>query len=220
MSRIKQVLLAIGLGVLATIGGGVIAFLNEVHLEISFDKLKDFKVTDLASYVKLGTALRFELETAADQEYIAYWVDDDDGKAVVRRSGISYKNFRLNNRVAGNLIDDDDHASYAITGYYNSHKIVFSHRGPFQGTGVYILDLIQLDNITRNIYAGYSIIDKQVERGSTKYQVLQCPFVMIDETTALKSFPAIADAKKAFPFLGGVCTPFKMPGNVTAAVVR
>jgi hypothetical protein len=217
---IKQVLLAIALGILATIGGGVIAFLNEVHLEISFDKLKDFKVTDLASYVKLGTALKFELETAADQEYIAYWVDDDSGKAIVRRSSISYKNFRLNNRVVGTLVDDDDHASYAITGYYNTNKMVFSHRGSIQGTGIYILDLIQLDNVTRIIYAGYSIIDDQVERGSTKYQVLQCPFVMIEETTALKNFSTIEDAKNAFPFLRGECTPFKMPVNVTTAVLK
>jgi len=43
---------------------------------------------------------------------------------------------------------------------------------------------------------------------------------MIDEAIALKNFPTIEDAKKAFPFLGGECTPFKMPGNVTAAVVR
>lgn len=217
---IKQVLLAIALGVLATIGGGVIAFLNEVHLEVSFDKLKDFKVTDLASYVKLGTALRFELETAADQEYVAYWVDDDSGKPIVRQSDISYKNFRLNNRIVGTLVDKDDDASYAITGYYNSNKMVFSHRGRLQGTGVYVLDLIQLDNVNSGIYAGYSIIDDQIQHGSNKYQVLQCPFVMIDGTTALKKFPTIEDAKRAFPFLGSICTPFKMPENVTVAAAK
>jgi hypothetical protein len=217
---IKQVLLAIVLGVLATIGGGVIAFLNEVHLEVSFDKLKDFKVTDLASYVKLGTALRFECETAADQEYVAYWVDDDDGKPIVRQSDISYKNFRLNNRIVGTLVDRDDEASYAITGYYNSNKLVFSHRGPLKGTGVYVLDLIQLDSVNRTIYAGYAIMDDQIRRGSVKYQVLQCPFVMIDGTTALKKFPTIEDAKKAFPFLGGACTPFEMPENVTVAAAK
>jgi hypothetical protein len=212
---IKQVLVAVGLGVLATIGAAVIGFLNTVHLEISFDKLKDFKVTDLESYYRLGTSFRFELETTADQEYVAYWVDNDDaGRPVVRRSSISYKNFRLNNRVAGVLVDDDDQSSYAISGYYNSHKIVFSHRGPFDGTGVYMLDLIQLSNIKGRIYAGYSIIDDQITPGSTKYQVLQCPFVMMEETTAIRS---IEDAKKVFPFLRGECAPFKMPENVTVA---
>jgi hypothetical protein len=213
----KQVLIALGLGALVPIGGGVIGFLNEVHLEISFDKLKDFKFTDLESYYKLGTKLRVELETAAEQEYVAYWVDDDGGKPIVRRSSISYKNFHLNNRVTGALIDDDDQSSYAITGYYNSHRIVFSHRGPFEGTGVYILDLIQLSNVAGKIFAGYSIIDDQIEEGSPKSRVLQCPFVMIEETTALKSFAAIEDAKKAFPFLKGECVPFKMPENVTLA---
>ena len=74
MSFLKKALIAVGIGVLGTIVAGVVAFLNEVHLEVSFDKLKDFKVTDLASYTKLGTALRIELETAKDQDYVAYWV--------------------------------------------------------------------------------------------------------------------------------------------------
>ena len=63
--------------------------------------------------------------------------------------------------------------AYAITGYYNSNKIVFSHRGPLQGTGVYILDLIQLDNFTRQIYAGYAIIDDQV--GARLYGIARTP---------------------------------------------
>ena len=58
MSLAKQAVLAVALGVLATITAGVVAFLNEVHLEISFDKLKDFRATDLASYAALGTALK------------------------------------------------------------------------------------------------------------------------------------------------------------------
>jgi len=218
---VKQVLGAIALGILATILGSVVAFLNEVHLEISFDKLKDFKVTDVASYAKLGTALRFELETAADQDYVGYLVDDDNGKPIIRKCNISYKNFRLSSRVVGTLVTEDDDASYAINGYYNSDKIVFSHHGSLQGgTGVYILDLIQLNNVNRSVYAGYSIIDDQVESGSTKYQVLQCPFVMVDEAVALKNFPTVEDAKKAFPFLGGICTPFRMPDNVTTAAIK
>jgi hypothetical protein len=217
---IRQVLIAIGLGVLATISGGVIAFLNEVHLEVSFDKLKDFKATDLESYYKLGTKFRFELETATDQDYVAYWVDDGDGKPIIRQSDISYKNFRLNNRIVGTLVDRDDDASYAITGYYNTDKMVFSHRGPLKGTGVYIFDLIELDGVYRSIFAGYAIIEDQIKPGSAQYQVLQCPFVMIDQMTALKKFATIEDARKAFPFLGVACAPFKMPENVTLAVVK
>ena len=216
MPTIKQALAAIGIGIAGTVAAGIVGFLSEVRLEISFDKLKDFKWTDIATWRALGTALKFELETAADQDFIAYWVDDDDGKPVVRRSSISYKNFRLNNRVAGKLVDDDNQAAYAITGYYNSNKIVFSHRGPLYGTGVYILDLIQLDNITRHVYAGYAIIDDQ-DRGSATFRVLQCPFIMIDEVAASKSFPTIEAATKTFPFLANACTVFKMPGNVTAA---
>jgi hypothetical protein len=217
MPTIKQVLVSVGLGVATTISAGVVGFLSEVHLEISFDKLKDFELTNLKTWLSLGTAVRFDLETAANQDFIAYWVDDDQGKPVVRRSTIAYKNFHLNNRIAGKLVDDDDQAAYAITGFYNSEKIVFSHRGPLSGTGVYMLDLIQLDNVTRQIYAGYAIIDDQIIPGSTKFQVLRCPFVMIDETVASKSFPSIDAAKSAFPFLGNACVPFEMPSNVTAA---
>ena len=73
------------------------------------------------------------METAADQDFVAYWTDDDKGKPIIRKSTISYKNFHLNNRIAGKLVDEDDKAAYAITGYYNSNKIVFSHRGPLHG---------------------------------------------------------------------------------------
>ena len=119
-------------------------------------------MTDLASYTALGTAIKFELETAAEQDFVAYWVDDDNGKPTVRKSVIGYKNFHLNSRIAGKLVDTDDLTAYAITGYYNSNKIVFSHRGPLLGTGVYILNAIQLDNVNKPIFAGYAIIDDQV----------------------------------------------------------
>jgi hypothetical protein len=217
MTTVKQALVAVGLGVAATVSAGVVGFLSEVHLEISFEKLKDFKLMDLSTWGALGTAFNIELETAADQDFIAYWVDDDDGKPVVRKSSIAYKNFHLNNRIAGKLVDDDDKTAYSITGYYNSRKLVFSHRGPQFGTGVHILDLVQLSNITGNIYAGYAIIEDQLGDGGTEYQVLQCPFIMIDETVASKKFPSIDAAKGAFPFLGKSCVPFKMPGNVTSA---
>ena len=217
MSFLKKALIAVGIGVLGTIVAGVVAFLNEVHLEVSFDKLKDFKVTDLASYTKLGTALRIELETAKDQDYVAYWVDDDIGKPVIRSSTISYKNFRLNNRFAGKLVDDDDHAEYAITGYYNSDRLVFTHRGAQSGVGIYILDLIPLDGINANVYAGFAIIDDVVTPGASTYRVLQCPFMMIEQEAAASKYPSIDAAKKAFPFLAGACAPFQMPANITMA---
>jgi hypothetical protein len=219
MPTIKQTLGALGIAVAATLLTGVVAFLNEVHLEVSFDKLKDFKSTDLESYAKLGTALRFDVESAVAQDFVAYWVDDERGKPIVRKSSISYKNFRLSNRIAGKLIDDDDKQSYAITGYYNSNKIVFSHRGPISGTGVYVLDLVRIDDLPGRTYAGYAIIDEG-QSGSRMTTMLQCPFVMIDEDLATKKVVSNEAAIKAFSFLGTACTPFNLPENVTTATVK
>ncbi len=216
MSFVKQAAAAAGLAVIATLATGVIAFLNEVHLEVSFDKLKDFKVTDLASYTALGTALRIELETASDQDFVAHWVDDDGGKSVVRRSRISYKNFRLNNRISGNMTDDDK-AVYAITGYYNSEKLVLAHRGQQGGTGVYTLELVQLNGTTANVFAGYQIMEDQVAPNSTNFQIVQCPFIMMDEAFASEKFPSIESARKTFPFLDNACRPFALPINITTS---
>ncbi len=215
MSFLKQALAAVGIAILATLIAGVVGFLNEVHLEISFDKLKDFKPTDLASYTKLGTSMRVDVETANDQDYVAYWMDDDNGKPKVRSSKISYKNFGIRSRIAGKLVDDDG-AEYAITGYYNSNRLLFVHRGAQSGTGTYILDQTQLDGINGNVYAGYGIFE-DVNTGSSAIHVLQCPFVMIAEPDASSKYPSIDVATKAFPFLGAACKEFPMPKSITTA---
>lgn len=217
MPSIKQIAIAFGVALAATIITGFVAFLSEVHLEISFDKLKDFNATDLASYARLGAAVRFDLETASPQEFTAYWVDDDEGKPVIRKSDISYKNFHLNNRISGELVDEDDHATFAITGYYNSNRIVFSHRGPISGTGIYILDSVQVDGITAPVYAGYAILEEVKRSGSSETWILQCPFIMIDADAAAKKVASIDAARTTFSFLNGRCTSFNMPHTVTTA---
>ena len=219
MPTVKQALGAIGIAIAATLIAGIVAFLNEVHLEISFDKLKDFRATDLTSYAKLGTALRFDVETAVAQDFTAFWVDDENGKPILRKSSVSFKNFRLSNRIAGKLIDADDKIGYAITGYYNSNKIVFAHRGPISGTGVYMLDVIPINDIPSLAYAGYAIIDEG-DPGSRLTRMMQCPFIMIDEAAASKKINSNDAALKAFPFLGTACILFNVPDNVTAATIK
>jgi|SRR5689334_1930442 len=217
MPTVKQVAAVVGLTLLTTAGAGVIAFLNEIHVEISFDKLKDFEPSHLESYAKLVKALHMQFELASQQEYVAFWVDDDSGKQIVRKSAIAYKNFRLNNRLAGTLVSDDDKAVFVITGYYNDDRIVFSHRGPISGTGIYILDLVPLDGVTAPTYAGYGIFEDTIVPGSNKYHLLQCPFVMINDDVAAKRFPSEDAARKAFPILNNACAEFKMFSNVTTA---
>lgn len=210
MSLAKQAVLAVALGVLATITAGVVAFLNEVHLEISFDKLKDFRVTDLASYAALGTALKVELETASDQEFALYWVDrDDNGKRAVYQGKIIYKDFRLHSRISGKLIDDEN-AEYAVTGYYNSQRLVFSYRGDETGVGIFIVDAFQVDDIPHNVFAGYAIFEGGAS-GTANRQLLQCPFIMLDEQSTKK----FNSAEEKFPFLLEECKPFTMPTSIT-----
>jgi hypothetical protein len=213
MSFLKQALVAVCIAVLGTLIAGVVGFLNEVHLEVSFDKLKDFKATDLESYTKLGSGVRFDVETAKDQDYVAYWMDNDHGKPKVRSSKISYKNFGLRSRIAGKLVDDDS-VEYAITGYYNSNRLLFVHRGPRFGVGTYILDQTQLDDINGNVYVGYGIFEDWI---TGAVQILKCPFIMIAEPEASSKYPSIDVATKAFPFLGVACKVFPMPENVTTA---
>jgi hypothetical protein len=215
MSFLQKALAAICIAVLGTLIAGVVGFLNEVHLEISFDKLKDFKATDLESYTKLGASMRVDVETAKDQDYVAYWMDDDNGKPQVRSSKISYKNFGIRSRIAGKLIDDDN-AEYAITGYYNSSRLMFVQRGAQSGTGTYILNQVQLDGINGNVYAGYGIFE-DVDTGSPAVHILKCPVIMIAEPDASSKYPSIEVATKAFPFLGVACKVFPMPESIMTA---
>jgi hypothetical protein len=219
MPTIKQILATLGVAVGATIVAGVVAFLNEVHLELSFDKLKDFRITDLSSWTKLGTSLRLDLDRASAEDFVAYWGDIDGGKTIVRQSSIGYENFRNRNRIRGQITDVDDKQTYQLTGYYNDGRVVLTHRGPITGTGVYILDRMQIDSLSIVAYAGYTILEDQVTPGAAGVKLLQCPFVMVDETAA-KKFPTLDAAKAAFPFLGKSCTPFEMPVDITVAITK
>jgi hypothetical protein len=200
-------------GVLATLFAALLAFLSEVHLEISFDKLRQFKATDLSSYSELLTAVTLAAELTTQQEFTAFWVDDDQGKHVVRSSDVLYKNFRLNNRMAGKLVDKDDQAAYAISGFYNSNRLVFAHRGPISGTGVYILDVVRMNDVTSPTYLGYSIMDNDVAAGSAVSRMLRCPFAMMEKNAALRKAPDFDAAQRLFPPLREKCAAFSMPGG-------
>ena len=210
--KLRKTAIGVVYGVLATLFAAIVAFLSEVHLEISFDKLRQFKMSDVSSYSELFTAVTFAAELTTQQEFTAFWVDDDEGKQVVRSSDVLYKNFRLNNRMAGKLIDKDDRAVYSIGGFYNSNRLVFSHRGPISGTGVYILDIIRIDDVISPTYVGYSIMDN-VALGSTEIRMLRCPFAMIDKNAAMRKAPDIESARRLFPALRESCAAFNMPGR-------
>jgi hypothetical protein len=218
----KQIAVVVLVAIGGTMLAGVVAFLNEVYLEISFDKLKDFKVTDLESWRRLGTSLKIDLETASPQDYVAYWVDDENGQPLVRKSSISYRNFLQNKRMSGVIADDDDTTPFALTGFYNDNRTVLMHRakGIGGGVGVYILDRLQFDSLSIVAYVGYGIIEDIVGPDPRNAKLLQCPFVMIGEVTASTKVTSAEAAKTVFPVLNKSCVSFAMPADHMAASAK
>ena len=68
MPTIKQILWAVAAGILVSLVTAIIGFLSAARLEISFDKLKDFEITDLKSYKALGTSVKFDLQLSEPRE--------------------------------------------------------------------------------------------------------------------------------------------------------
>src|SRR5882757_10034208 len=99
MPSLKQIAVTLLIAIAGSIAAGAAAFLNEIYLEISFDKLKDFRITDLSSWKSLGTSIKFNAERGAPEDFVAYWVDIDKGKPSVRRSSVAYQNFRAQARI-------------------------------------------------------------------------------------------------------------------------
>jgi|GEM_PF-6150884 hypothetical protein len=211
MPTIKQILWAVAAGILVSLVTAIIGFLSAARLEISFDKLKDFEITDLKSYKALGTSVKFDLQLSEPREFVAFWGENDDGKTVVQKSDVHFKNFKLSSRIEGDIsigLKPGD-VKFNIIGYYNSDRIVFSHRGPINGVGVYILDLFQVRDFDGEIFVGYSIFEDV--KGQNKVWITQCPIVMIQQTAGAKAYSTIEDAQKAFSVLRAQCTEFKMP---------
>src|SRR5262245_18107230 len=123
MPTLKQILIALALAILGVVVTGIVGLVSTAHVEISFDKLKDFKLTDLESWKALGTSVRFDVQVSEPREFLAVWGDNEQGKTVVRTSNVNFKNFKFPSRIRGTL-SDQDKASYVITGYYNSKRLV------------------------------------------------------------------------------------------------
>ena len=73
MQTIKKVGAGIGIAIITAVIGGIISFLSEAHLELSFAKLKDFKVTEISSYMTLLTSIKVDLEENEPKLYLGYF---------------------------------------------------------------------------------------------------------------------------------------------------
>jgi hypothetical protein len=213
MPTLKTILWTVAGGVAVSFVGAIVGFLSAARLEISFDKLKDFDITNLKSYAALGTSVKFELQLSEPHDFVAYWGDYENGKTVVQQSDVHFRNFKLSSSVEGNIIDHPKAGDvvYNIVGFYNSDRVVFSHRGPISGVGIYILNSYQFQNVPGQVFAGYAIFEDVKVEGKNETWLTQCPFVMVEQSSAAKPFPTLEDAQKAFSLLRTDCTEFKMP---------
>jgi hypothetical protein len=212
MPTLKHIFWAIVAGVVLTLITGVVGFLSAARLEISFDKLKDFQPTDLKSYKALGTSVRFDFEMSNPREFVVFWGEYEDGKTRIRKSDVQFKKFKLSSKIQGEFVDrvDAESISYNIVGYYNSNRIVFSHRGPISGLGIYILNAIQLNGMSGEAYAGYMIVEDIKSLSTQDRWITQCPIVMIQEGASAKKYPTIDAAKAEFPLLQTNCSEFTL----------
>jgi len=210
MPTLKQILAAIGIAVLLGIVTAVVGFLSSARLEISFDKLKNFDPTSLKSYGALGASVKFDFELSQPREFVAYWGENDSGKTVLQQGAVHFNNFKLSSRIEG-VISPKADVDYKIVGYYNSDRIVFSHRGPISGVGVYILNVFQIGGLAHEVYVGYVVQEDIKTEGRKDVWMTQCPFVMVEQSDAAKTYATPEAAQKAYPVLRTECSEFKMP---------
>ena len=213
MPNLKQILWAVGAGIAISLTTAIIGFLSTARLEISFDKLKGFEVTNLKTYTAFGSSVKFDLETSQPREFVAFWGMNYNGKTVLEKSDVHFKNFKLSSRIEGAITDHFPQGDviFDIIGYYNSDRIVFSHRGPISGVGVYMLNVIQASGLLNAAYVGYAMVEDVKVEGKSDTWVTQCPFVMIARSDALQRYKTTDDAKKAFSILQKDCVEFKTP---------
>jgi len=212
MPTLKQIIWTVAAGVAISLGATIIGFLSAARLEVSFDKLKDFDVTDLKTYKSLGTSVKFDLQLSQPREFVAFFSELEEGKTVVKESDLHFNNFKLSSRIEGKITDHPKEGDviYDIIGYYNTDRVVFSHRGPISGVGVYILNSFQLPHVPGEIFAGYAIFEDIIE-GTNKTRLTQCPFVMVEQLGSIKPYTTTDDARKAFSLLRTDCTVFNVP---------
>ncbi|HEX2725243.1 MAG TPA: hypothetical protein VHN20_05440 [Beijerinckiaceae bacterium] len=189
----------------------MVGFLNTARLELSFDKLKDFDVLNVNTYNTLGTSLKFDLETSEPMELLVFYNDVDEAKRLVRKSTVSLKNFKLNSRVQGHLVDDDlQKTKFNVTGYYNTERLVLSHRGPFGGLGIYVLEQRQLKDVDYPVFSGFVIMENQLSESARGTSLTQCPCVMVSASAPAK-YTQVEVAEATYPFLTKGCSQISLP---------
>jgi hypothetical protein len=215
MPTLKKISWAIGAGIAISLVTAIVGFLSAAHLEISFDKLKSFDPTDLKSYKLLGTSVKFDFELSQQREFIAYWIEEEE-RPIVHRGDMNFNNFKLTSSIRGEIVEKigSETIPFRIVGYYNSGRLVFSHRGPVHGVGVYILSSFEVGKVMVEAYAGYAIVETVKEGSQNVVSLLQCPFIMIERGEGEKEYPTVEKAQEAFPLLKTQCVEFKAPRHV------
>src|SRR5262245_16980669 len=101
MPTFKQTLIPIGDAIGTPLNGGAFVFISEAHLELSFDKLTEFSLTNFDSYSQLITSINFDFLRKRVNLYRADYGENDNGTTRISRADISFRYFRFSSRIAG-----------------------------------------------------------------------------------------------------------------------
>src|SRR6185503_9228595 len=214
MSTARKIASWLGVSVALILTAVIVGLLSEAHLEVSFDKLRDFHVTSPSSYTALLTSVKVDVERNEPERFRAYFGENDNGRTSVSRGDVTFKKFLFSSRIRGTFLDKSTKAIFSIAGYYNDRRLVFAHRGPESGVGIYMLERFEPTGITKSLYAGYTIHEDVKFASKNELWITRCPFVMIEESLAAEKYDNPSAAKAAFPLLASNCVEFKLPTDL------
>lgn len=211
---VSNTLKATGIAILAVVGGGIGGFLSQAYLEVWFDNVPDFKITDLATWPSIAKGFSAKFDVTRPQLYRAYYGEnagDPETTTKISTADFALRTFQITGKVIGSKTKDGK--TYIISGHSNPDHLVLTQRSPFGGVGTYLLKNTR-DNNNREFYFGYFFTEDFKKAGSDELWITQCPFVMMDQSVGIQSYPTADAAKSAFGFLRTKCIEFKLPASI------
>lgn len=209
---LRVALIGLGVAILAVVAGGIGGFLSHAYLEIWFDTVDEVKATDLATWGKIADGLRASFDMTLPHAYRAYYGENaGGGRMEISSADILLRFFSISGKIVGlkKKVINDKPVIYSLAGYANSERMVLTQRGPLGGIGNLFVQKTEDEN-TDVYYFGY-FLTEDFEPGATQKTVTQCPFVMMEQTTANRKYPNAAEAAAKIDILKGKCAEYQFP---------
>jgi len=211
---VSKALKATGIAILAVIAGGIGGFLSQAYLEVWFENVPEFKITDLSTWPSVAKGISAKFDVTKPLLYRAYYGEnagDPEMTTKISRADFALRIFQITGKVIGSKTKEG--MTYHISGHSNPDHLVLTQRSPRGGVGAYFLKNTR-DSNNREFYFGYFLTEDFKKAGSDELWVTQCPFVMMDQSVGIQSYPTEDAAKSAFGFLRTKCMEFKLPASI------